>query len=178
MGGDLHTLGKIASNRQGPARWADLFEEHAPDALRLSYLLTGEREVAQDIAQDAFVRLFRRFQDLRAPEAFGPYLRRTIINLSRDHWRRVRLQRRFLRPEASRPIETDQPLSSLEARDEIWRALQRLPHSQRIAVILLYYEDLNEGEIAEAMGCSIGAVKSRLSRAISALRSHVSEDGS
>jgi RNA polymerase sigma-70 factor (sigma-E family) len=164
------------SEPHGPARWGDLFERHAAEAVRLSYLLTGDRELAEDITQDAFVRLFGRFQDLRRPDAFGAYLRRTVINLSRDHWRRVRLQRRLLGRQTKGSLEADRTVPPLEARDEIWRALRRLPDAQRATVVLRYYEDLTEREIADVMACSSAAVKSRLSRALAALRSHIPED--
>lgn len=174
--GEPQALVNTGSGPHGPARWSDLFERHAAEALRLSYLLTGDREIAQDITQDAFVRLFRRFQDLRRPEAFGAYLRRTVINLARDHWRKVRLQHRVLGRQTKESVEVDRPVSLLETRDEIWRALQSLPHVQRATVVLRYYEDLTEREIADVMACSTAAVKSRLSRAIKGLRSHIPED--
>lgn len=174
--GESQTFFERETEPRRPARWDDLFERHSAEALRLSYLLTGDQELAQDITQDAFVRLFRRFQDLRRPVAFGAYLRRTVINLSRDHWRKVRLQRRLLGRQMKEWVEAERSVSSLEVRDEIWRALQRLPYAQRATVVLRYYEDLTEREIADVMACSTGAVKSRLSRALVALRTQISED--
>jgi RNA polymerase sigma-70 factor (sigma-E family) len=174
--GETQAVVDTGSGPRGPARWSELFERHAAEALRLSYLLTGDRDLAQDITQDAFVRLFRRFQDLRRPEAFGAYLRRTVINLAHDHWRKVRVQHQILACETKKGVEADRPVSLLEARDEIWRALQSLPHIQRATVVLRFYEDLTEREIADVMACSTAAVKSRLSRAIKALRSQIPED--
>jgi RNA polymerase sigma factor (sigma-70 family) len=69
---------------------ADLYQEHAAHAMQFAYLLTGNKHLAEDLAQDAFVRLFARFQELRKPESFPFYLRRTIVNLSRDHFRRLK----------------------------------------------------------------------------------------
>lgn len=67
----------------------DLYQRHAADADQLVYLLTEEKHLAEDLAQDAFVRVFGRFQELRKPEAFAFYLWRTIVNLSRDHFYRM-----------------------------------------------------------------------------------------
>jgi RNA polymerase sigma factor (sigma-70 family) len=71
----------------------DLYVRHAPAALRLAFFLTGDRELAQDLVQDAFVRIAGRFGHLRTPDAFEAYLRRTIVNLFTSHLRRLRLER-------------------------------------------------------------------------------------
>ena len=71
-------------------RLAELYRRHAPDAVRLAYLLTGDRVLAEDLVQDAFVKLAGRFRDLRDPDAFAAYLRRTVVNLTNSHWRRTR----------------------------------------------------------------------------------------
>src|SRR5207302_804336 len=68
-------------------RLGELYRRHAPDAARLGYLLTGDRVLAEDLVQEAFVRMFGRFRDLRNPDAFGAYLRKTVVNLSRSHFR-------------------------------------------------------------------------------------------
>lgn len=101
-------LGRSVTTR-GEQRLADLYGRHAPDAVRVAFLLTGDQHSAEDIVQDAFVRLFSRFQELRNPDAVETYLRRTVVNLSRDRWRRLKLERdhtpprrlRFLRPSGS-----------------------------------------------------------------------------
>src|SRR5688500_9280891 len=73
-----------------------LYARHAPDAARLAYLLTGDRALAEDIVQDAFVKMFGRFRDLRHPDAFGAYLRKTVVNLTRSYFRRRGLEHTFL----------------------------------------------------------------------------------
>ncbi|MFN2587768.1 MAG: RNA polymerase sigma factor [Actinomycetota bacterium] len=69
-----------------------LYWRFAGDAVQPAFLITGDRHAAEDVAQDAFVRLFGRYLDLRSPEAFEVY-RRTVVNLSRDRFRRLRLER-------------------------------------------------------------------------------------
>jgi RNA polymerase sigma factor (sigma-70 family) len=156
--------------RRSRERMADLYVAHAPDAFRLAYLLTGDREAAADIVQDAFVRLVGRFRDLREPQSFGPYLRSTVVNLSRDRFRRLRSERaRVSRQRALRHEEgTTEP--DVEARDVIGQALRSLPYRQQAALILRYYEDLSEHETAQTLRCSVSAVKALVTRGTSALR--------
>lgn len=153
---------------RGEQRLSDLYVRHAPDAIRLAYLLTGEQHTAEDIVQDAFVRLFGRFRDLRNPDAFQAYLRRTIVNLSRDHFRKLRSERAVAAREGSR--HEGSPTPEFEEWHSLHEALRSLPHRQRTALILRFAEELSERETAEAMGCSVAAVKSLVSRATGRLR--------
>lgn len=150
--------------RRADQRLSDLYWRHADDGVRLAFLLTGDRHAAEDIVQDAFVRLFSRFQDLRKPESFGVYLRRTIVNLSRDRFRRLRLERDHLARQADTSASAD-VASPVEDREVIRSVLRSLPHRQRAAVVLRFYVDLSEQDTAEVLQCSVPAVKSLVSRA-------------
>src|SRR5438309_10196048 len=77
-------------------RLGELYVRHADDAVRLAYLLTGERALAEDVVQDAFVRLAGRLVHLRDPGAFDAYLRRTVVNLCNSQFRRRRVERAYL----------------------------------------------------------------------------------
>lgn len=150
-------------------RLEDLYVRHAPAALRLAFFLTGDRELAQDLVQDAFVRIAGRFGYLRQPEAFDAYLRRTIVNLFTSYLRRLRLERAELaRERAERPM--DPPAPDAVEHDELVRALRHLPERQRAAVVLRFYEDLTEREAADVLRCSTSAVNSLVSRAMASLR--------
>ncbi|HEX9695876.1 MAG TPA: SigE family RNA polymerase sigma factor [Actinomycetota bacterium] len=154
------------------SRLETLYEQHAAEAVRVAYLLTGDRALAEDLVQDAFVRLASRFADLREQAAFAAYLRKTIVNLARMHFRaRSRERQRERRAAAGATAIPAGP--PLEARDEIVRALARLPERQRAALVLRYYLDLTEADTADALGCRIGTVKSLTSRGLAALREHV-----
>src|SRR5438270_10702370 len=74
----------------------ELYLQHADDAVRLAYLLTGDRALAEDLVQDAFVRLAGRLVHLRDPGAFHAYLRRTVVNLSNSHFRRRKVERAYV----------------------------------------------------------------------------------
>jgi RNA polymerase sigma-70 factor (sigma-E family) len=154
-------------------RLGDLYAAHAPDAVRLAFLLTGDRHLAEDLVHEAFVRLFGRFRDLRNPDAFGAYLRTTVVNLARSHFRRRRVERAYVEREGrQRPTIADEP----GQRDEMWDVLQRLHPRQRAAIVLRYYEDLTEAQTAEILGCAVGTVKSLVARGIEQLRREMSEE--
>jgi len=156
--------------KRGEQRLADLYWRHADDAVRLGFLLTGDQHSAEDIVQDAFVRLFGRFQELTNPDAFELYLRRTVVNLSRDRFRRLRLERDLGAREANSSFPQAGLASQIEDRELIRHALRNLPHRQRAALVLRIYADLSERDTAEVLQCSVAAVKSLVSRAITSLR--------
>ena len=156
---------------------AELYVRHAPAAVGLAYLLTGDRGLAEDLVQDAFVRSTGRFQHLRNRDAFEAYLRRTVVNLFTSHLRRKRVERAYLEREgrvAGRPVTGD-PVE-LGVREELWAAVHRLPERQRAAVVLRYYEDLSERDVAEVLRCSVPAVKSLVARGMETLRQLVRRD--
>jgi RNA polymerase sigma-70 factor (sigma-E family) len=150
---------------------ADLYARHVPAANRLAYLLTGNQSHAEDLVHDAFVRCVGRLGHLRAHEAFDAYLRRTIVNLHTSRLRRVRVERAFLAKEAARTGRaTSATMPDVAGRQDMWRRLQTLPARQRAVLVLRYYEDLSERETADALRCSVAAVKSLTARATTALR--------
>jgi RNA polymerase sigma-70 factor (sigma-E family) len=151
-------------------RVAELYALHAPDAARLAYLLTGNKELAEDMVQDAFVKILGRFRDMGGVESFKAYLRTTVINVARGHFRRFRIERNWQQRQRGWLDDVVAKQPDLETRDEMWARLQKLPYRQRAAVVLRFYEDLSESETADVLQCSPGAVKSLTSRAMTALR--------
>ena len=158
---------------------ADLYVRHVPSANRLAFLLTGDRSQSEDLVHDAFVRCVGRFGHLRAHEAFDAYLRRTIVNLHTSRLRRIRVERAYLSKEAGRGAGAlTSGLPDIAGREDMWRRLRTLPPRQRAVLVLRYYEDLSERETADALRCSVAAVKSLTARATSALREGIrGEDG-
>jgi len=167
--------GADGAARADVGRLEELYVRHAPAATRLAYFLTGDRELAQDLVQDAFVKVAGRFRHLRMPDAFDAYLRRTIVNLFTSHLRRLRLERAELRRERSETALEHRDRDPAE-RDAMWRALQRLPVRQRAAVVLRFYEDLSEREAAEVLGCSPGALNALVARAMTNLRNEMGDE--
>jgi len=150
-------------------RLAELYVRFAPGGIRLAYLLTGDRSLAEDLVQEAFVRFVGRLHPLRDPGAFDAYLRRTIINLSKNHFRRRALERTDLERRARQqaPVAEERDVSEYEA---MRIALLGLPVRQRAAIVLRYYEDLPEPQIAELLRCRPATVRSLVSRGLEALR--------
>jgi RNA polymerase sigma-70 factor (sigma-E family) len=152
----------------------ELYVRNAPAALRLAYFLTGDRDQAEDLVQEAFVRVAGRFLHFRVPDNLPGYLRRTIVNLFTSQLRRRRLERKWLHRQASE--DTSRWPTDPATRDDLWSALELLPERQRVAIVLRYYEDLSEREAADVLGCSMGALNQLVVRAMSTLREHVRKD--
>jgi RNA polymerase sigma-70 factor (sigma-E family) len=150
---------------------SDLYVRHAPEGIRLAFLLTGDRALAEDLVQEAFARLVGRLRHLRDPGAFSVYLRRTIVNLSTSHFRRRRVERAYLEHSAMAPKGETNPNEELDAT--MHEALLRLPERQRAAIVLRFYEDLSDVQTAEALRCSRGTVRSLVSRGMTTLRSEL-----
>lgn len=159
---------------QDGGRLGELYRQHADGAVRLAYLLTGDRALAEDLVQDAFVRLAGRLVHLRDPGAFHAYLRRTVVNLANSHFRHRKVERQYLRrAEAAFEPHAALPDRPVEEREELWVALQRLSERQRAAIVLRFYEDLSEAQVAEILKCRPGTVKSLVSRGLESLRGEI-----
>jgi len=153
-------------------RLARLYRTHIDRAFRLAYLLTADRELAEDLAQDAFVKLAGRLVHVRRPGDLEAYLRATVVNLANSHFRRRRVERAYLEREGTVPGAADDDLD-LGTRDELRRMLLVLPIRQRTAIVLRFYEDLSESQTAELMRCRASTVRSMVSRGMATLRAEV-----
>jgi RNA polymerase sigma-70 factor (sigma-E family) len=158
-----------------PGSLEDLYVRHVSDATRLAFLLTHDGATAQDLAQEAFIKVAGRLRHLRSPDAFDAYLRRTVINLCMSHHRRKKTARAYVERESARSAgrQAASSIPDIETQDELRRALAELPDRQRAAVILRFYADLSEDQVGHALGCSIGAARSLVFRAMENLRSGI-----
>jgi RNA polymerase sigma-70 factor (sigma-E family) len=163
-------------SRAYAGRLGELYLRHADAAARLAYLLTGDRLLAEDLVQEAFVRLAGRLAHLRDQAAFEAYLRRTVVNLSNSHFRRKRVERAYLE-RARGQLGSQQPtVEPAAGDDDLWEALLHLNARQRSAIVLRYYEDLSERQTAEILDCRPGTVKSLVSRGLEAVRAEMKGD--
>lgn len=142
---------------------------------RFAYLLAGSSAGADDLLAEAYARAWPHYKKGEI-DNLAAYLRRSIANLSNGRLRRIRLERREV---ATRRIDwraprIDSPDGGFEqrvdAQDELWRAIWRLPPDQRAVIVLRHAEDRSEEETAELLGISLGTVKSRLARGLATLR--------
>jgi RNA polymerase sigma-70 factor (sigma-E family) len=146
-----------------------VYARHYAPLVRLAYLTTGSRSAAEDLVQDVFADWLRRGDQVREPVA---YLRRAVVSRCTSWVRRRVLERRHGSGEPpGAPLDTvpDADVAAVRA------ALVRLTARQRAALFLRYYLDLPEAEIAAALGCRPGTVKSLLHRSLAVLRGHLDE---
>jgi RNA polymerase sigma-70 factor (sigma-E family) len=150
------------------AEFERVYAAHYDALIRLALLTTGSAAVAEDVVQEAYVALYQRWFDVVEP---GAWLRRVVTNRSTSWLRRLMVMRRHDR--RLDPVTTH---AAPAAEDIAVRtALARLRPRQRAAVFLRFYLDLSEAEIAEALGCRPGTVKSLLHRALAVLKEHLDE---
>ena len=157
---------------------AALFDAHYASLCRLATLLLGDAAQAEEAVQDAFLRTFVGWRRLRHPERAGAYVRAAVVNQCRSRGRRRAAEQRGNRTVWAGSEDND--TAALERSGEamaVLEAVRALPRRQREAVVLRYYADLSEADVAEALGCSVGTVKSQLSKARAALSARLTERG-
>ena len=136
--------------------------------LRTAYLLTGNRADAEDLVQAALAKTYLAWNRIEDRGALDGYVRRAIVNTHISWWRRRRLDEYPTDEIPDRAIAD--PAGDSDLGDSLRRAIDRLPQRMRAAVMLRYYEDMTEAEVADALGVSLGTVKSTVSRAMAKLR--------
>jgi RNA polymerase sigma-70 factor (sigma-E family) len=156
--------------REPPADLVALCHEEHPRLVRALRLQTGDAARAEELAQEALVRLWQRWRRVRRLEHPAAWLHRVAINLAIDDHRRRGAERRALDRMAA-PATMVPPPSELG--DDVRSALLRLPERQRAAVVLRYLVDLSVAEVAAALGLSEGATRALTHRAVEALRADV-----
>jgi RNA polymerase sigma-70 factor (sigma-E family) len=148
----------------------ELYAAHYRKLVRIAALLLDDYSLSEEVVQDAYVKLHGSWRRIREPEAAEGYLRTTVVNLARSRLRRRQVAAKHApKPLPDAPSAEHGALELLE-RDRVIAALRTLPPRQRECLVLRYYADLSEAQIAAAMGISTGAVKSHASRGMAALR--------
>ncbi|HSA51570.1 MAG TPA: SigE family RNA polymerase sigma factor [Yinghuangia sp.] len=154
-------------------RLTETYREHYGTLLRLAALLLDDPHSCEDVVQEAFIRVHVARHRLRDPEKTLVYLRQTVVNLSRSTLRRRLMALRLLpRPQAEEPAAEEGAHNVLE-RDALVRVLRELPRRQREVIVLRYYADLTEVQVADLLGLSVGSVKAYGSRGLEALRARM-----
>ena len=157
-----------------------LFELHRLAVLRTAYGIVGNSHLAEDVTQQVFVELFTAIRRFDPERPFAPWLYRVVVNISLKELRRR--DRRSLPLEEAADLPSLDPLPDLvaeesEIRRSIWAAIQALSPKQRAAVVLRYYHGFSEAEMAVALGCRRGTVKSRLHSALRRLELLLRDSG-
>ena len=159
----------IGSPAREPLLSFDEFVAARSSALwRSAYLLTGDPQRAEDLLQTALMKAWRRWSTIAADGAVEGYVRRVLVTTYTDWWRRKWVGEipTDVVPERSNGLGVE----DMETRHDVLLALATLTRGQRAVVVLRYFDDLTETQAAEALGCSVGTVKSQSARAMRALR--------
>jgi RNA polymerase sigma factor (sigma-70 family) len=171
----------VARSRRGDAQaYEELVHAYQGIAFRIAYLVAGNAADAEEAAQDGFVKAYRALWRFRPGAPFRPWLLQIVANEARNR-RRSAGRREALRLRAGADVSGDAAPSpeaavlGAERRGELLEAINRLPEPGRLAIACRYLLDLSEAETAAALGCRLGTVKSRVSRALEQLRAELGE---
>ncbi|MFI7615452.1 SigE family RNA polymerase sigma factor [Nonomuraea terrae] len=155
----------------------DEFREYVltrgPALLRAAHQLTGHPLDAEDLLQNALTKTYLAWDRIEDRNALDGYVRRAMVNINISQWRRRKLEEypSDQLPEVAAGHAAPTADVTSEVQEALERALQELPERMRAAIVLRYYEDMTEPEIAKTLGISVGTVKSTVSRAMAKLRS-------
>lgn len=149
--------------------FAPFVRANTPALLRTGYLLTGSSAAAEELVQDTLARLFPKWERVEAADVPLAYVRRCLTNAFVNAQRRPSRRELAVDEVPDRPSDWD-AAAHLAERDELWSLLRTLPDRQRAALVLRYFHDLPDDEIAASLGCRAGTVRSLISRGLAALR--------
>jgi RNA polymerase sigma-70 factor (sigma-E family) len=160
---------EVAMDAAADAEFSDFMHGRWAQLVRLGYGLTGDRQLAEDLAQAAFARAYASWGRVRRADNPDAYLRRIVVNANASRFRKVRVGE-VLTSTVPDLVAVADGATRQDNRDALVSALMQLPYGQRAAVVLRYWLDLTETETAAILGCSVGNVKSQASRALVKLR--------
>lgn len=166
---------KAQAQQDKDAEFEAYMAARQPSLLRTAYLISGDRHTAEDLVQTALAKLYLSWDRVHDRHMLDGYVRRIIVNEHNSLWRRA-WKKRELSTDTLPDDRTVTHEHDEGKRDALWEFVQTLPRRQRAVIVLRYYEDLSEAEIAETLGVSVGTVKSQASRALAAMRSRVHEN--
>jgi RNA polymerase sigma-70 factor (sigma-E family) len=174
---DIITFGRPEgrSRREADESVESLFHAHYGRIVYTAFSLVGDWDLAEQLAQEAYLRLWRRWRWISDPQAAPMYLQRTVINLSRETIRRKVIERRALQTKGADRAAPPGPDPA--AVVELRRAVAALPIRKRECVVLRFLLGLSEAETAEVLGISVGTVKSQTHKGLRLLRDRLEDPG-
>jgi RNA polymerase sigma factor (sigma-70 family) len=150
---------------------AVVYQDHYVRLVRLAFLMTGSQMVAEELVQDAFVRLQQRWRTVRDPAG---YVTTSVLNGARGHLRHQRVEARWL--DAQRAAREGRGEPAQSGSDLVWDTLRRLPRKQRVALVMRYYDDQPDEVIAAILGVRPATVRSLIHRGLSSLREETQDE--
>jgi RNA polymerase sigma factor (sigma-70 family) len=151
----------------------ELFEHEGRSLVRLARLFVDDRNAAEDLVQEAFIRLARSAHRIKDETKAAAYLRSIVLNLARDHNRRGLVSLRHRLPLDDERAEAEDQLVLEDEQRRIIDALRDLPHRQRDCLVLRYYQELGIDDIAETLGIGRNSVKTHLQRGLAAMEARL-----
>jgi RNA polymerase sigma-70 factor (sigma-E family) len=160
---------EVAVEATADEEFSEFMHARWPQLVRLGYGLTGDRQLAEDLAQTAFARAYASWSRVRRADDPDAYVRRIVVNANKNRFRKVRVSEMLTDslPELAGARDSS---SQRDDRAVLMQALMRLSYGQRAAVVLRYWLDMTETETAAVLGCSVGNVKSQAARGLAKLR--------
>jgi RNA polymerase sigma-70 factor (sigma-E family) len=155
--------------------FADFVRAHTAALLRTAYLLTGSASAAEELVQDTLVRLFPKWDKVEGADAPMAYVRRAVVNGFLNVRRRPASTHEFVVETVPEGWNGQDLAAGVADRDLVWRLLATLPDRQRAALVLRFFHDLDDGQIADYLDCRLGTVRSLISRGLAALREQAIE---
>jgi len=162
---------ELRSRREADESVESLFHAHYPRIVYTAFSLVGDWDLAEQLAQEAYLRLWRRWRWISDPQAAPMYLQRTVVNLSRETIRRKVIERRALKIRGAERAAAPGPDPAALA--ELRRAIAALPLRKRECVVLRFLLGMSEAETAELLGISVGTVKSQTHKGLRLLREYL-----
>lgn len=164
------------SRDERDADFAAWMTARQPSLHRTARLLTGDHHTAEDLVATTLAKVYLAWHKVERRESIDGYARRILVNEHHSLWRRPWRRREHAEERLPEPHGTRDHYDEGE-RDGLWRLVATLPRRQRAVIVLRYYEDLTEAEIAEVLNISPGTVKSQASRGMATLRAQAAERG-
>jgi RNA polymerase sigma-70 factor (sigma-E family) len=161
--------GSLRRPQDAEAAIGALYQAHALALIRLAYVMLGDRPAAEDVVQEAFCGLYRHWEHLVGPDRALSYVRSAVLNGCRSALRRQAVRRAVVMFQPPAVASAEASVLSGEERQEVMQAVRRLPARQREVLVLRFYLDLPDGEIAKVMGIGPSTVRSAAARALDAL---------
>ncbi|MFL6118913.1 SigE family RNA polymerase sigma factor [Actinophytocola sp.] len=163
------------SSSEDPPDFQSWVEAHGDALTRFAYLVIGDHDRAADAVQDALVAACQRWQRIVVRGSPDAYVRRCVVNADRSRWRRF-LRRERLEPDPTLFADsTTHPdtAGAVVLEDAMWSLCQQLPSRQRAAIVLRYYDDYSDADIAAVLACSVNTVRSQIHRGLATLRTKI-----
>jgi RNA polymerase sigma-70 factor (sigma-E family) len=155
--------------------FVEFVSEVSPRLRQTAYLLCGSKDDAKDLVQEALERACRKWPRIAATDSPEAYVRRIMVNLANDRWRRLGRLREGEQALAAQRADPGDEYGRLDLRDQLTALLEELPIRMRTIIVLRYFHDMDDAQIADVLGITPSSVRSQLSRGLAKLRASVEE---